>query len=88
MLDSFMMITSGQVWENIKSVFLNFNWTIMCAFLILVIMFYWVFKTLYENNAGRLIFLYVFMVVAGGIMALFHNGFIASGYFIDRKSVV
>ena len=38
MLDSFMMITSGQVWENIKSVFLNFNWTIMCAFLILVIM--------------------------------------------------
>ena len=82
MLDSFMMITSGQVWENIKSVFLNFNWTIMCAFLILVIMFYWVFKTLYENNAGRLIFLYVFMVLAGGIMALFHNGFIASGYFM------
>ena len=82
MLDSFMMITSGQVWENIKSVFLNFNWTIMCAFLILVIMFYCVFKTLYENNAGRLIFLYVFMVVAGGIMALFHNGFIASGYFM------
>lgn len=82
MLDTLMMIGAGQVWENIKSVFLNFNWTFVFAFLILVVMIYLVFKILYESNAGRFIFLYVFIIAAGGIMALYQNGLIGSGYFI------
>ena len=75
-------MSGGEVWENIAGVFTHFNWTLIFAFLVLVIMFYVVFKSLYENNAGRYIFLYVFLVLAGGIMALFNRDFNASGYFV------
>ena len=76
------LLSAHDVGENIAAVFSNFNWTILLAFCILVIMFYLVFKMLYENNAGRFIFLYAFLIVAGGIMALFNGGFNASGYFV------
>lgn len=83
MLGSLLSAMSGkEVWENIAGVFTNFNWTLIFAFLVLVVMFYLVFKSLYENNAGRYIFLYVFLVLAGGIMALFNKDFNASGYFV------
>ena len=75
-------LSGGEVWENIASVFTDFNWTLIFAFLALIVMFYVVFKTLYENNAGRYIFLYVFLVLAGGLMALFNKEFNASGYFV------
>ena len=75
-------MSGGEVWENIAGVFTHFNWTLIFAFLVLVVMFYVVFKSLYENNAGRYIFLYVFLVLAGGIMALFNKDFNASGYFV------
>ena len=73
---------ASTVWENIKNVFLNFDWTILFSFVVLLIMFYFVFKTLYDNNAGRFIVLYVFLIVAGGVLALFSHGFDASGYFV------
>lgn len=76
------LISASDVWENISNVFLNFHWTFVCEFLIFVAMFYWVFKTLQENNAGRLIFAYNFLIVAGGVLALFHEGFTGQGYFL------
>ena len=82
MLGSLLTLTADAVWENIAGVFTDFNWTIICAFLVFVVMFYMVFKTLYENNSGRLIFLYVFLIVAGGVISLFNIGFNASGFFV------
>ena len=83
MVGSLLTALSGsEVWDNIANVFTNFNWTLIFAFIVLVVMFYMVFKALYENNAGRYIFLYVFLVLAGGIMALFNAEFNASGYFV------
>ena len=83
MLGSLLAVEeAGVVWQNIANVFLHFNWTIIFGFLILVFMFYFVFKTLYDNNAGRFIFLYVFLIAAGGVVALFSSGFDASGYFV------
>ena len=82
MLGSLLTLTGGEVWDNVAGVFTDFNWTIIFAFLVFVVMFYLVFKTLYENNSGRLIFLYVFLIVAGGIISLFNQDFNASGYFV------
>ena len=73
---------ASTVWEHIASVFTHFDWTIILSFLVLLVMFYFVFKTLYDNNAGRFIALYVLMIVAGGVIALFSDGFSASGYFV------
>ena len=82
MSGSLLTLTGSDVWANITGVFTDFNWTILIAFLVFVVMFYLVFKTLYENNSGRLIFLYVFLIVAGGLISLFNKNFNASGYFV------
>ena len=82
MVGSLLSLTGSEVWANIAGVFTHFNWTLIFAFLVFVVMFYLVFKTLYENNSGRLIFLYVFLILSGGILALFNEGFNASGYFV------
>ena len=82
MLDLLLTLSGGRVWENIAGVFTDFNWTMIFAFLVFVVMFYLVFKTLYENSSGRLIFLFVFLIVAGGIISLFNQNFNASGYFV------
>ncbi len=81
-MNGLCFVEAGDVWNNIAKVFTEFHWTFVCEFLMLVVMFYWVFKTLQENNAGRLIFAYNFLVIAGGVLALFHDGFTASGYFL------
>ena len=81
MLES-LMISGSQVWQNIVGVFTNFHWTFIFEFLVLAFMIYWVFKTLYESNAGRLIFVYVLLIVSVGIVALFQDEFTASGLFL------
>ena len=82
MVGSLLSLSGGDVWANIAGVFTDFNWTILFAFLVFGILFYMVFKTLYENNSGRLIFLFVFLILAGGILALFNKEFNASGFFV------
>ena len=72
----------SQVWENIANVFLKFEWTFVFEFLILAVMFYYVVKILHESNAGRIIFVYVFLIAAGGIVALFSKDFSSSAYFL------
>ena len=76
------MIKSSEVWQNIAKVFTQFHWTFIFEFLILAFMIYWVFKTLHESNAGRLIFVYVFLLVSAGIVALFRDGFDANGLLV------
>ncbi|MDE6411750.1 MAG: diadenylate cyclase [Clostridia bacterium] len=81
MLES-LMISGSEVWQNIAGVFTQFHWTFILEFLVLAFMIYWVFKTLHESNAGRLIFVYIFLLVAVGIVALFQEEFTASGLFL------
>ena len=59
------------VWESIKNVFLNFQWIIIVEAVFLVAIIYFVLKTLYENNAKKLIFIYVFFLLCTGTMSLF-----------------
>lgn len=77
-----LLISGSDVWQNIAKVFTQFHWTFIFEFLILAFMIYWVFKTLYESNAGRLIFVYVFLLVSAGIVALFRDGFDANGLLV------
>ncbi|MBD5636824.1 MAG: hypothetical protein HDP28_03245 [Clostridia bacterium] len=76
------LIKASEVWQNIAKVFTQFHWTFIFEFLVLAFMIYWVFKTLYESNSGRLIFVYVFLLVSVGIVALFQDEFTASGFLI------
>lgn len=77
-------MTPNEVWNNVKNVFLNFQfeWTFLLAFLMLAVTFYWVVKTLHESNAGRVIFVYVFFIVVGGVFTLFAEEFTGSYYFL------
>ena len=56
------MRTPQQVWEGIRGIFANFaeNWIIVIEAVFLFLLIYFVLKTLYENNAKKLIALYVF----------------------------
>ena len=59
--------------EGIKAVFTNFtsNWIIVVEALFLFLLIYFVLKTLYENNAKKLIPLYVFLLLCTGAVTLF-----------------
>ncbi len=76
------MIDAKNVWENISDVFLNFKWPIVIVFLMLCVVVYMVLRTLYEHNAGWLIFIYAFLLLSGGLVALFMEGFTAAWYFL------
>ena len=67
------MRTAPQVWESIKDIFINFpnHWTIVLEVILFFAVIYFVFKTLAENNALKLIPIYVLAVVTMGVIALF-----------------
>ena len=67
------MRTPQQVWEGIQGIFANFaeNWIIVIEAVFLFLLIYFVLKTLYENNAKKLIALYVFLLVCTGVITLF-----------------
>ena len=67
------MRTPAEVWNGITAVFTNFRWIIIPEMLFLCIIIYFVLKTLYENNAKRLIFVYVFLLLLTGTMTVFSN---------------
>ncbi|MGN1078109.1 MAG: hypothetical protein ACI4ST_06295, partial [Candidatus Gallimonas sp.] len=76
------MKTPQQVWEGIKSVFTDFHWTFVLVAVFLFCLIYFVFKTLRENNAGKLIFAYVFLLLCPGVLALFSESFDVETYYI------
>ncbi len=65
------MRSFATVWESIKNVFLNFHWIVIVEAVFLVLIIYFVLKTLYENNAKKLIFVYIFFLLCTGTITLF-----------------
>ena len=61
------------VWNGIKGVFTDFsqNWIIVVEAVFLFLLIYFVLKTLYENNAKKLIPVYIFLLLCTCAVALF-----------------
>ncbi len=61
-----------EIWESIKNVFLGFggNWIVVLEAIIIFALIYYVIKTLYENNAKRLVALYVVLILCMGFITL------------------
>ena len=78
------MRTPQQVWEGIQGIFANFaeNWIIVIEAVFLFLLIYFVLKTLYENNAKKLIALYVFLLVCTGVITLFSEHLTADLFYI------
>ncbi len=62
-----------EVWEGIQSVFTTFEWVIVLETLFFAVIIYWVLKTLWENNAKKLIFAYILLVLTAGVCTLFSD---------------
>jgi diadenylate cyclase len=79
------------VWEGIKNVFLGLseNWIIYIEAIFLFLIIYLVLKTLYENNAKKLIGVYVPILLISGLICLFsaHLGVTAYYFFILGTSL-
>ncbi len=65
------MLTPAQVWQNIKNVFSTFQWIMIVEALFLCVIVYIVLRTLWENNARRFIFAYLFLIVVAAFITLF-----------------
>ena len=78
------MRSPQQVAEGIKSVFTNFseNWIIVIEAIFLFLLIYFVLKILYENNAKKLIPVYVFLLICTGVVTLFSEHLTVVVYYI------
>lgn len=78
------MRSPQQVAEGIKSVFTNFseNWIIVIEAVFLFLLIYFVLKILYENNAKKLIPVYVFLLICTGVVTLFSEHLTVVVYYI------
>ncbi len=65
------MRTPLQVWEGLKNIFLDFQWVIVLEAVFLCIIIYVVLRTLWDNNAKSLVFVYVFLILLSGAITLF-----------------
>ncbi len=73
-----------EVGEGIKAVFTNFsqNWIIVIEAVFLFLLIYFVLKILYENNAKKLIPVYVFLLVCTGAVTLFSEHLTVVVYYV------
>lgn len=78
------MRSPQQVAEGIKSVFTNFseNWIIVIEVIFFFLLIYFVLKILYENNAKKLIPVYVFLLICTGVVTLFSEHLTVVVYYI------
>lgn len=67
------MQTFESVWNNVKDVFIHFQWTFVLEFLLLFLLVYFVTKTLKDYNAKQLIAAYVVPVVLVAVLTMFSN---------------
>ena len=65
------MRSIAEIWEAVKGVFTDFQWPFVVAAVFFFVIIYYVFRTLAENNAKKLIPAYVFLVVCAGVHTLF-----------------
>lgn len=72
------------VWNGIKSVFVDFadRWIMVFEFVFLFMLIYFVLRTLYENNAKKLIGFYVGLILCTGFIALLSNNLGAQTYYM------
>ncbi len=70
--------------EGIRAVFTNFseNWIIVIEAVFLFLLIYFVLKILYENNAKKLIPVYVFLLACTGVVALFSEHLTVTVYYV------
>ncbi len=59
------------IWNSIKSVALDFQWITVIELILFFFVIYFVIRTLYENNAKRFIFVYIFLMLCMGAVTLF-----------------
>ena len=78
------MRTPQEVAEGIKSIFSDFagNWIIVIEALFLFLIIYYVLKTLYENNAKKLIPVYLVLIVCTGAVTLFSRHLSTDVYYV------
>ncbi|HIX09302.1 MAG TPA: DNA integrity scanning protein DisA nucleotide-binding domain protein [Firmicutes bacterium] len=78
------MRSPQEVGEGIKAVFTNFsqNWIIVIEAVFLFLLIYFVLKILYENNAKKLIPVYVFLLVCTGAVTLFSEHLTVVVYYV------
>ena len=73
-----------QIGEGIKSIFTDFggHWIVLIEAVLFFLVFYFVLKTLYENNAKKLIPVYVLLIVCTGLITLFSEHVSADVFLI------
>ena len=78
------MRSPEQIAESIRSIFTNFadNWIMVVEAVFLFLLIYFVLKTLWENNAKKLIAVYVLLLVCTGVITLFSEHLGADLYYI------
>ena len=78
------MRSPEQIAESIRSIFTNFadNWIMVVEAVFLFLLIYFVLKTLWENNAKKLIAVYVLLLVCTGVVTLFSERLGADLYYI------
>lgn len=72
------------VWNGIKNVFADFgsHWIMVFEVVFLFMLIYFVLRTLYENNAKKLIGFYVGLILCTGFIALLSDNLGAETYYI------
>lgn len=58
------------MWESIRNAFVNFNWVYIAEWILFFLIIYFVFRTLKDNNAKRLIVVYAVLIVCVGIVMM------------------
>ena len=78
------MRTPEEVAKGIQSIFTGFadNWIIVIEAIFLFLLIYFVLKTLYENNAKKLIAVYVLLLVITGGVSLFSLHLSAEMFYV------
>ena len=78
------MRTPQEVAEGIRAVFTDFsqNWIIVIEAIFLFLLIYFVLKILYENNAKKLIPVYVFLLICTGAVTLFSEHLTVTVFYI------
>ncbi len=78
------MRSPQEVADGIVGVFTGFaqNWIIVIESVFLFLLIYFVLKTLWENNAKKLVPLYIFLLLSVGAVALFSEHLTVAVYYV------
>ena len=77
------MRTPAEVWAAIKNVFTGeIDWMIIPEVIFIAVIIYFVFKALWENNAKRLVPIYITMILLVGGVTVFSPRFGSHSFFL------